>query len=83
MNKLRSVLLLIGATAGCYVVLALFINFLSDRVVATNSALASAHNMSQYPGTSGFLLYTPWLLYFVPAVIAIVWLVVILKRKEV
>lgn len=82
MNKLKSVILLILATAGCYVVLALFINFLAERTVATNTALAAAHNMSQYPGTSGFLLYVPWLMYFVPGVIAIIWLVVILKRKE-
>jgi len=83
MTKFKAIALLILGIGGCYVVLAIFIKFLADQTVSTNATLAASSNMAAYPGTSGFLLSTPWVLYFVPAIIGIIWLVVILKKREV
>jgi len=82
MAKIKAIGILMIVVVTCYVVLALFIGFLADQTVATNTALDVAHNMTRYPGTSGFLLFTPWLMYFVPAILGIIFLVIILRRKE-
>ena len=82
MTKFKSIALLIVGIAMLYGMLAIFISFLADTTVTTNATLEASSNMTQYPGTSGFLLSTPWLLYFAPAIIGIVWLVIILKRRE-
>ena len=83
MNKIKAVGLLLLGIVSCYAVLAIFIKFLADQTVATNTALDTAHNMSLYPGTSGFLLSIPWVLYIMPAVVGIIWLIIILKKREV
>ena len=82
MSKFKSIALLIVGILMLYGVLAIFISFLADTTVSVNQSLNASTNMTAYPGTSGFLLSTPWVLYFVPAVIGIVWLVVILKKRE-
>jgi len=82
MSKAKSIALLVAGITICYIMLALFIKFLADTALTTNATLAAGSNMTNYPGTSGFLLSTPWVLYFVPAIIGIIWLVVILKRRS-
>jgi H+/Cl- antiporter ClcA len=82
MGKLKTVAIIILSVLGCYGVLAVFISFVSDQTISTNQALVAAHNMAQYPGTSRFLLSVPWILWFVPAVIGIVLIVVVLRRQE-
>ena len=83
MSKAKSIALLVAGITICYIVLAIFIKFVADTALTTNATLHAGSNMTQYPGTSGFLLSTPWLLYFVPAIIGIVWLVIILKKRAV
>lgn len=82
MSKFRQVAWVIAGVTLLYVMLAIFIDFLAGITVSVNQALDVAHNMTQYEGTSGFLLATPWILYIAPAVIGIISIVVILKRKE-
>lgn len=82
MSKAKQIILIIVAITLLYVVLGIFIKFLSDQSISTNQALDAAHNMAQYPGTSDFLLAIPWIMYFVPAVIGIVWVVIVLKKEE-
>ncbi len=83
MGKFKSIALLIMGVGMLYAILAIFIEFVADITVTTNATLDAGSNMTNYPGTSGFLLSTPWLLYFAPAIIGIVWLVIILKKREV
>lgn len=82
MSKFKQVVWVIIGVSIVYIMLAIFINFLADITVSVNADLAAAHNMSQYEGTSGFLLATPWILYIAPAVIGIIVIVVLLKRRE-
>lgn len=83
MSKPRMILLVVMGISLVYVMLSVFIKFLADTTVSVNAELAAAHNMTQYPGASGFLLASPWILYFAPAAIGIVLIVLILKRKPV
>jgi len=81
MNKAKSIAwAFVGLILG-YSVLALFIGFLADRVVATNQTLDASTNMTQYPGASSFLLAIPWLMYFMPGILFIVVVIQILKWK--
>lgn len=80
MSKTRAIAYVVMGITMVYLMLAVFIKFLSDTTVSVNAELAAAHNMSNYPGTSGFLLSTPWILYFAPALLGIILIVVILKR---
>ena len=83
MDKYKAVGMVILGVLVIYGVLAIFISFLSDQTVATNAALAAASNMERYPGTSGFLLSTPWILYLLPAIFGIGWIIFILKRRPI
>lgn len=83
MSKPRMIAYVIVGVAALYLMLAVFIRFLADTTVSVNAELAAGSNMTQYPGTSGFLLATPWILWFAPAVLGIVLIVIILKRKNV
>lgn len=82
MSKVKQVAWVIIGVSLVYVMLAIFIKFIADTTVSVNQELAAAHNMSQYQGTSDFLLASPWILYIAPAVIGIIAIVVILKRRE-
>lgn len=81
MNKFKAIAIIVIAVLLCYGVLAVFINFVADTTVSTNQALDAASNMALYPGTSGFLLSVPWILWFVPGVIGIVLIVVVLRSN--
>lgn len=81
MSKAKAIFGVIIGVIVCYGVLAVFVKFLADQSVTTNQALDVAHNMAQYPGTSGFLLSTPWIMYFVPTVIGIILIVMVLRQE--
>ena len=82
MEKFKQIFYVVIGTLLCEGVILIFIKFLSDTTISVNATLMGAHNMTRYPGTLGFLLSTPWILYFVPAVIGIVLVVLILKRQS-
>lgn len=83
MSKTRAIIYTIIGVSLLYIPLSIYIKFLADTTVSVNADLAAAHNMSLYPGTSGFLLSTPWIMYVVPAAIGIIVIITILKRKPV
>jgi len=83
MSKFKSISLLIVGVGMLYAVLAIFIGFLADTTISVNQSLAVAHNgLVAYPGLSGAILSAPWALYFAPAIIGIVWLIIILKQRN-
>lgn len=82
MGKFKAIVWVMIGVGMVYVMLAIYINFLADITVSVNQALDVAHNMTQYEGTSSFLLSVPWILYAAPSVLGIILIVTILKRKE-
>jgi len=81
-SKFKQVIWVILGVGMLYAMLAIFIKFLADTTVSVNQELAATSNMAAYPGTSDFLLASPWVLYIAPAVIGIITIVVVLKRRE-
>lgn len=82
MSKGKQVLMVIGGVVLIYIVVSVFIVFLANTAVSVNTSMAAAHNFSNYPGFSGFLLSCPWLLYVIPAVGGIIWIILILRRRD-
>lgn len=81
MNKMGALAWIIGGAIIVNLILLITIPFLSDVTVTVNSTLNASSNMSLYPGTSGFLLASPWILYFIPNIAAVILVIVVLRRR--
>lgn len=81
MSKLGSVGWIVGVVIVCYLLLLVFMPFLSDTATTANATMAATSNMSNYPGTSEGILAAPWVLWFVPAVGGIIALVIVLRQR--
>lgn len=82
MSKMGTLAWIIGIVIFVNLTLLIFIPFLADITVSTNLTLNATSNMSLYPGTSGFLLATPWILYFIPNVAGIIAVIVVLRQQN-
>ena len=81
MSKMGTLAWIIGLVIIVNLLLLITVPFLADIAVSTNATLNASTNMSQYPGTSGFLLATPWILYFIPNVAGIIAVIVVLRQQ--
>ncbi len=81
MSKLGILAWIIGLVIIVNLLLLITVPFLADITVSTNLTLNATSNMSHYPGTSGFLLATPWILYFIPNVAGIIAVIMVLRRQ--
>lgn len=57
-------------------------NILVPFVNTANTTMAATSNMSNYPGTSEFMVASPWVLYLVPPAIGIALVVAILRFQK-
>ena len=80
MNKIGAVAVVIGVVIFCYLILLVAMPILVDFASTANATITASSNLSYYPGTQGFLLSTPWILFFVPGVIGMTIIVIILKQ---
>ena len=81
MQKCGKILVTIGFVIVAYLLLLVVVPFVADISVTANQTLDASSNMSLYPGTSGFLLATPWILFFVPGSIGIIAVIIILRQS--
>lgn len=79
MNKFGAVATVCVAVFMVYLVMLVVMPWLADITLTVNSTLNATSNMSNYPGTSEFLLSITWILFFVPGVIGIATIIVILR----
>ena len=80
MNKIGAVIVITFVVILAYFFLLVIIpNIVAPMALSANTAMDASSNMSFYPGTSGFLMSTPWILFFVPGVIGIALIVGILR----
>ena len=79
MNKFGAVAKVCVAVFLVYLIMLVVIPWLADITLTVNSTLNATSNMSNYPGTSEFLLSIPWILFFVPGVIGMAAIVIILR----
>lgn len=81
MNKLGAVLIVIGIVIACYLILLVVIpSVVVDMVETANATMTASSNLTNYPGTQGFLLSTPLILFFVPGGIGMIVIVIILRQ---
>ena len=82
MEKIKTIGVIFILVGIVNLLLLIIVPFLADITVSTNATLNASTNMSLYPGTSGFLLATPWLLYFIPNVAGIIAIIIVLRRRD-
>ena len=81
MNKLGMVLFICIMVAICYLVMLVVMPVITDIASTTNATLEASHNMSLYPGTTPMVLSTPWILWFAPAFIGMVAVIIVLREQ--
>jgi len=54
--------------------------WINDLASTANTTMAATSNLSNYPGAAEGVLVAPWFLWFCPAVIGMIVIVVILKK---
>ena len=82
MKKFGPVVMVILFVSVVYMILLVIMPFMSDTVSTANTTMAATSNMTNYPGTGEFLLSMPWILWFIPACVGIIAIVIILKRDQ-
>ena len=82
-NKIGAVITITFAVILAYLFLLVIIpNIVAPMALSANTTMNATSNMSLYPGTSGFLMSTPWILFFVPGTIGIALIVAILRMPS-
>lgn len=79
MNKFGAVFAISALIIVVYLFLLVIMPIITDLALTANTTMNATSNMSLYPGTSGFLMSIPWIVFFVPGVIGIAIIVVILR----
>lgn len=82
MNKVGAVITIIVAVSLVYLFLLIIIpNIVAPMAAAANATMDASSNMSLYPGTSGMMISTPWILFFVPAALGLAVVVFVLRSN--
>jgi len=79
MNKIGAVITITFVMILAYIFLLVVMPIISDAALTANTTMDATSNMSLYPGTSGFLMSTPWILFWIPGVIGIALIVIVLR----
>jgi len=81
MRKVGGIIMVCVAVAICYLIMLVVMPTVVDVTLIANSTInASGINTSLQPGSTEMLIAAPWILWFVPAFIGMIVVVVILKR---
>jgi len=81
MNKMGHVAVVVGLIVVVYLLLLVVMPVITGLASTANTTMAASSNLSNYPGAAEGVLVAPWILWFVPAVIGMIFIVVILKRS--
>jgi hypothetical protein len=79
-NKLGAILIIIFGVSFAYILLVAVYPALTSMVTSANASLPA--DMSAYPAGREIVTAAPWYLFFIPAVIGIVALIITLKAKK-
>lgn len=82
MTKLRDVGIIIVLVAVLYGLMALFMPIIADLSTDAQATMDAEHDMTDYPGSSEAMGSAPWLLWFVPALIGGVVIVIRLRAEN-
>ena len=79
MNKILWIGVTVAAVVIVYLIMLVVMPIVADFAATANTTIDASSNMSNYPGTSGFLLAIPWIMWFVPGAGGIIVVIAILK----
>lgn len=80
-NKFGQVAIVVGIMGILYLLLLVVMPVLTDIASTANVTAHVTRNASSvYPGSTSFLLASPWILWWAPGVIGMIVVVIILKR---
>lgn len=82
MNKFGAVVVVVFVIIIVYLILLVIMPILTSTALTANTTMNATSNMSLYPGTSGFLMSIPWIVFFVPGVIGIAIIVALLRTPS-
>ena len=81
MKKLGAVIIIIVVVAICYVTMLVYMPVINTMVQTGNATItASGANLTNMPGSQSGLIAAPWILWWVPGVIGMAFIVIILKQ---
>lgn len=80
MNKFGALLIIIGGVVFAYIILTAIQGAMVDIVSSANTSITA--NTTNMPGAREGLLAMPWVLYFIPAIMGIVAVVMVLRSKK-
>lgn len=80
MNKIGQVIIVVAVMIVVYLLMLVVMPFLTDIATTANVTMAASSNLSDYPGASEGLFSALWALWFAPAIIGMIAIVVILKK---
>ena len=80
MDKIWQVILIVSGVTALYLLMLVIMPIVTDLAATANATMNASSNMSLYPGASAGLISAPWGLWFVPAVIGMIMIVVVLRQ---
>lgn len=80
MSKIGAVIVTVVAVIIVYLLMLVVMPVLVDLASTANTTMTATSNLTNYPGAAEGVLVAPWFLWFCPAVIGMIVIVVILKK---
>ena len=82
MNKIGAVITVVVLVIAAYLLLLVVMPIITQTASSANAAMDASSNMSLYPGTSGMLMSSSWILFFAPGVIGIAVVIILLRTPS-
>ena len=80
-GKVGAVIVITAMVAGAYLLLLVVMPILNTFAAAANATMDASSNMSLYPGLSGAIVSSPWVLFFIPAVLGMAAIFIVLRGE--
>ena len=80
MNKIGAIVITVAMVIICYLLMLVTVPVMVGLISTANATMVASSNMTNYPGTAGFLTSMPWILWFVPGSLGIVVIIMILRK---
>ena len=80
MGKIGQVMVVVAMVAVCYIIMLVVMPVVVGLANAANVTMQASANMSTMPGSVDFMVSIPWILWFCPASIGIIIVVMILRQ---
>lgn len=80
MNKLGAIAITVFFVIVTYIIMLITVPVMVGLIATANATMVASSNMTNYPGTAGFLTSMPWICWFIPASLGIIVIISILRK---